>query len=132
MPTSNAVMIHKLQNAINEKFDAKILYNKQQWYSQDQHRAVNQYVIKKAIFDDKRGKFKNIELFSSCSQIQVVLWLRDYWYELNDWPIPTDNEMWNNAKALYEAKNHQPNNINPVCNEDTTERLVRRRPKRKK
>lgn len=113
MPASNSSMIHKLQNAINEKFDAHILYNKQQWYSEKQNRPVSQYVIKKAIYDEKRDKHRNVELFSSCSQIQIVLWLRDYWYELNGWDIPHDNEKWEQAKELYESK-HQPNSIEPV------------------
>lgn len=110
---SNSAMIHKLQNAINQKFDAKILYNKQQWYSKDQHRPVNQYVIRKAYEDIESGRMKTIELFSSCSQIQIVLYLRDYWYELNGWEVPKDNEMWEKAKQKYQEK-HEPNNINPV------------------
>jgi len=113
MPASNSSMIHKLQNAINEKFDAHILYNKQQWYSEKQNRPVSQYVIKKAIYDEQKGKHRNVELFSSCSQIQIVLWLRDYWYELNGWDIPHDNEKWEQAKELYEDK-QKPNDIEPV------------------
>lgn len=112
MATSNSTMIHKLQNAINQKFDAKILYNKQQWYSMEQNRPVNQYVIRKA-YTDVEGRTKYLELFSSCSQIQIVLWLRDYWYELNGWEIPTDNEMWEKAKEKYMEK-HEPNNIDPI------------------
>jgi hypothetical protein len=110
---SNATMIHKLQNAINQNFDAKILYNKQQWYSKDQNRPVNQYVIRKAYEDIESGRMKTIELFSSCSQIQIVLYLRDYWYELNGWDVPQDNEMWNKAKQKYLEK-QEPNDINPV------------------
>lgn len=112
MATSNSTMIHKLQNAINQKFDAKILYNKQQWYSMEQNRPVNQYVIRKA-YTDVEGRTKYLELFSSCSQIQIVLWLRDYWYELNGWEIPTDNEMWEKAKEKYMEK-REPNNIDPI------------------
>ena len=111
-------MIHKLQNAINQKYDARILYNKQQWYSMEQNRPVNQYVIKKAYQDADTGKTKYLELFSSCSQIQIVLWLRDYWYELNGWEVPQDNEMWNKAKEKYMEK-HQPNDIEPVVKESS-------------
>lgn len=116
---SNSAMIHKLQNAINQKFDAKILYNKQQWYSQEQNRAVNQYVIRKAYWDEDAGKMKSMELFSSCSQIQIVLWLRDYWYELNGWEVPKDNKMWEKAKEKYMEKK-QPNDINPVIKRGKT------------
>ena len=30
--------------------------------------------------------------------IQILLFLRDYWFEMNGWDIPTDNEMWNEIK----------------------------------
>ena len=104
MANSNRVMIHKLQNAINQNFGKKILFNKTQWYSNDQDRPVSLYVIKQAIWDEEKQKNKNIELFSSCSMIQIVLFLRDMWYELNGWEVPTDNEDWNKAKAFYNSR----------------------------
>ncbi len=96
--------IKKLQRAINDKFGAKILINKTQYYSQDADRPLELLVIKQAIWDEDKKRFKNVELFSSASDVQIVLWLRDYWYELNGWQVPTDNEEWNQAKAQYEGK----------------------------
>ena len=96
--------IKKLQRAINEKFDAKILFNKTQFVSEKSNKPIELLVIKKAIWDDTKQRYKNIELFSSTSDIQIVLWLRDYWYELNGWEIPTDNKIWNEAKAKYNNK----------------------------
>lgn len=96
--------IKKLQKAINENFDAKILVNKTQYYSEDAERVLELLVIKKAVWDSDKQKFKNVELFSSASDVQIVLWLRDYWYELNGWEIPTDNEEWNKAKEKYEER----------------------------
>ena len=96
--------IKKLQKAINERFDAKILLNKTQYYSKDADRPLELLIVKKAVWDEDKGKFKNVELFSSASDIQIVLYLRDMWYELNGWEIPTDNEDWNNAKEAYQRK----------------------------
>jgi len=96
--------IKKLQRAINDSFNAKILINKTQFYSDKTEKAVELIVIKKAVWDNDKQKYKNIELFSSASDVQIVLWLRDYWYELNGWEIPTDNEQWNEAKAKYEER----------------------------
>lgn len=104
MAQSNSVMIHKLQRAINDNFGQKILYNKTQFYSEQQDRPVTMYVLKQATWDSKRKRNRNIELFSTTSQIQVVLFLRDLWYELNGWEVPTDNEEWNKAKAKYIEK----------------------------
>ena len=98
--------IKKLQRAINEKFDGHILINKTQYYSPQTDRPMELFVIKKAIWDDSKNKFKNVELFSSPSDIQIVLWLRDYWYDLNGWEVPTDNEEWNKAKEAYGRKHN--------------------------
>ena len=95
---SNSVMIHKLQQAINEK-GQRILYSTSQFYSKDQNRPVTVYYIKQSVYDDETGKSKNVELFKSTSQIQIVLFLRDIWFEINGWEIPTDNEQWNKIKA---------------------------------
>ena len=94
---SNTVTIHKLQQALNMR-GCKILYSTSQFYSEQQQRPITQYHIKQAVIDEDTGKNKNIELFKSTSQIQILLFLRDMWYELNGWEIPTDNEIWNNKK----------------------------------
>lgn len=99
--------IKKLQKAINEKFDARLLINKNQYYSEQADRPLELIIIKKAVWNSDKQKFQNVELFSSPSDVQIVLWLRDYWYELNGWEIPTDNEEWNKAKERYEAKQWQ-------------------------
>ena len=98
MPQSNSTMIRKLQRAINEKFSQRILVNKQQWYSIEQDRPITLYVVKQAIYDEQKNRTTNIELFKSSSEIQIVLFLRDMWYELNGWEVPTDNETWNKIK----------------------------------
>jgi len=96
--------IKKLQRAINEKYDIKLLVNKTQFMSNKTHKPIEMLIIKKAIWDEEKQKYRNIEVFSSTSDVQIVLWLRDYWYELNGWEVPTDNEEWNKSKALYISK----------------------------
>lgn len=94
---SNSVMIHRLQRALNSK-GLKILYSTTQFYSEDQDRPVTMYIIKRAVYDEEKGKNMNIELFKSTSQIQIVLFLRDMWYEVNGMEIPQGNEKWNAVK----------------------------------
>ena len=99
-------MIHKLQNAINGK-GYKLLYNKTQFYSEQQNRPVTQYTIKQVVEAEDTATNKKhhyIELFKTCSQIQIVLFLRDFWYDINGWEVPTDNEQWNEAKRKYQEK----------------------------
>lgn len=94
---ANITLIKKLQTALNSK-GMKILYQTQQFYSEQQKRPVTCYVIKQAVWDEQKQRNKNVELFSSFSQIQILLFLRDMWYEVNGWEVPTDNEVWNQAK----------------------------------
>ena len=97
MPASNRTMIHKLQNAINSS-GGKILYEKAQFFSQDQDRPVSIYKISHAV-ESSPGKTKKEKLFESTSMIQIVLYLRDVWYTIQGQEIPTDNESWEAVKA---------------------------------
>ena len=94
---SNSVMIKKLQTAINQQ-GYKLLYSTSQFYSEQQNRPVTIYSIKQAYYDDETGKTKSVELYKSTSQIQIVFFLRDFWYEINGMEIPKDNAQWNAIK----------------------------------
>lgn len=98
--------IKKLQRAINENFGEKLLVNKSQYFSEKSDRPMEILSIKKAIWNEEKRRYKNIEVFSSPSDVQIVLWLRDYWYELNGWEVPTDNEKWLEARKKYEEKHN--------------------------
>ena len=97
MPVSNKTMIHKLQTAINTNGGC-ILIDKIQFYSQDQDRPISLYKISTPGEVMKNGRRKKDVLFETPSQIQVVLYLRDYWWWIQGKPVPTDNEMWNEIK----------------------------------
>ena len=94
MPASNRTMIHKLQNAINQR-GGRVLYEKTQFFSDEQNRPVTIYRVSQAL---PGFKFKKEKLFESTSMIQIVLYLRDLWYTMNGQELPTDNEMWEDVK----------------------------------
>ena len=63
-------------------------------------------------------KTRHLVLFTSASQIQVVLFLRNLWYLINEKPIPPTNKMkgsaeferkWNEFLDIYypDYNNHQ-------------------------
>lgn len=85
----------KIQSAINSRSPSKITISTQQWYSDDKRRPVMCYTIRKS---DEINHRETTVLFKTYSQIQMVLFLRDYWYKLNGWEIPTDNEIWEEVK----------------------------------
>lgn len=101
MPSNYISTAKKLQTAINNKFGLRILINTSQWYSEDQQRPVNMYTVKQ-VLNNEKGKRNAVELFKTYSTVQLTLFFRDLWYELNDWEIPKDNEMWEEIKAKYE------------------------------
>lgn len=95
---SYAQLAKKLQNAINSRINEKLLINTQQWFSHDKQRPITVYVIRKSAVVENKQRPVITDLFKTYSQVQMVLWLRDYWYKLNDWEIPTDNPEWEEVK----------------------------------
>lgn len=100
---SFAQLAKKLQRAINQRTGegVKLLINTSQWYSKDKGRTVTSYVIKQSTTEGEQAYRHNVELFRTYSQVQMVLWLRDYWYELNGWEVPTNNNTWEELKMEY-------------------------------
>ena len=79
-----------------------VVINTSQFESVDKCKFVNQYHIKKQIQDpDNKNKSTMVELFNSCAQIQVTLFLRDLYYEKKGLEIPHDNPVWEEAKARW-------------------------------
>ena len=71
----------------------KILCNRSQFYSQQQQRPVTIYKICQPTWNTKTERYSNKEIFSSASQIQIVLFLRNLWYLINEKDIPPTNRM---------------------------------------
>lgn len=90
--------IRKLQLACNTKFNEQLCYNVVQFWSDKAKRNINRYTIVKQIDDPATGKRGKEELFGTYSLIQVVYFMRDYWYLLNGIELPTDNEKWNKIR----------------------------------
>ncbi len=59
---SNTTMIHKLQQGIN-LLGGKITYHQTQFYSQDQDRPINIYIVKKATWDEEKKRNINTDFY---------------------------------------------------------------------
>lgn len=100
MPAGQTRTIKKLQQAL--QFEGElILITTSQFYSAEKKMPVTRYHIKKQVQSEERYKSSTVELFSSCSQIQITLFLRDYYYEVKGYEVPHDNPIWEAAKAKY-------------------------------
>lgn len=88
----------KLQTAIKHKFGINLLLNTTQWHHKDKDICINVYTVKQSVWNKEKNKQITTDLYTTYSQIQLVLYLRDMWYELNGWEVPTDNETWENIK----------------------------------
>lgn len=104
---SNSTNIRKLQSALNRN-GRKILYSTSQFYSMQQDRPITVYMLKEAVYNEETQRTHAVELFKSTSQIQILLFLRDLWYEMNGWEVPTDNPMWEDIKAKMKEKAADP------------------------
>ena len=118
MPAGNTKLLRRLQSAINAYSPEKILVSQNEWYSDKRRSPITSYVIKKALTPENplKGRKKTVELFSTTSQIQAVLYLRDYWCSLRGMEIPTDNEYWNTIKItkglVIDAKDKETEILN--------------------
>lgn len=98
--------INKLQKAINAK-NGRIIINHTQFYSEQSKRAIGLYTIKQAYWNEEKRRTESYEIYSSYSQLQTVLFLRDYWYNMNHWKIPDDNKEWIAMREKYYASHQQ-------------------------
>lgn len=105
MPNSNLTMINKLMTAIRMN-GGKLLLDRVQFFSEEQNRPITMYKV-----NEVRGKKRT--LFDTASQIQVVMFLRDYWFIMQGKELPTGQKDWvkirerkqfdwTGAKLLYE------------------------------
>lgn len=101
MPAGQTRTIKKLQQAL--QFEGElILITTSQFFSEEKRVPVTRYHIKKQVqVEGEKYKSSQVELFSSCSQIQITLFLRDYYYEVKGYEVPHDNPIWEAAKAKY-------------------------------
>ena len=100
---SNATMIKKLVGALNRN-NQRVLYTTSQFWSAEANRPVTVYHVKRAVWDEEKDKFYNIDLYRSTSQIQIVLFLRDMWYTINGKEVPQNNDLWTEIKDNYSQK----------------------------
>lgn len=82
MANNLTTLIKKLQMAINLT-GRKLLYSTSQFYSEDQGRPITMYILHEYAYDKKKDKNVKVELFRTASQIQMLLYLRDIWEEVN-------------------------------------------------
>ena len=97
-------VIKKLQNAINDTGKRHITINKTQYYNEQDNKIAEVIYVKEAVPDKKTGTVKYVEIFSSASDVSIVLFLRDVWYELCGREIPTDNPAWEEQKRKYAVR----------------------------
>lgn len=88
--------ISKLTQALNMK-GANVLYNKKQFMGKE-GKPHNLFTISVAEWDADKHKYISREIYKTTSTARIALFLRDMWFEVNGWELPTDNEMWNQIR----------------------------------
>ena len=101
MAGGQTFLIKKLQQALTYEGEL-VLITTSQFFSLDKHKYVTRYHVKKQVFEpDSDKKSTIVELFNSCSMIQITLFLRDYLYEIKGEEVPHDNPYWEEVKAKW-------------------------------
>lgn len=95
--------IKRLKIAIRQKANIKLLITTKEWFSEEKQVLMPYYIISQHHYDAKTRKSSQEELFRCGNKIKVVLFLRDYWYQLNNWEIPKD-EYWDEQKKEYKFR----------------------------
>ena len=101
--------INKLIQALNMK-GYGLMYNKKQFMGKE-GKPHNLYSVTQAKWLPEKGKYGSIEVYKSTSTIRIVLFLRDLWFSVNGWELPTDNEMWNGIREAEKDKWAQPEQV---------------------
>lgn len=81
--------VYKLQVGINNlNLPFKVVYNQNQFYSEEKRKPINIYSIKFVAYDEEKGKNKYTEVYKSGVQLYMVFFMRNLWYTLTDKEIP--------------------------------------------
>ena len=94
--------INKLIVALNQK-GLMLMYNKKQFMGVE-GKPHNLYTVTQAKWNDDKKKYGSVEVYKSTSTVRVVLFLRDLWFSVNGWDLPTDNELWNKIREDEKGK----------------------------
>ena len=80
--------IFKLQTGINRTGALKVVYNQNQFYSEEQRKPITIHSIKFVTYDSEKEKNVYTEVFKSGTQLFVVFFLRNVWFTLINREIP--------------------------------------------
>lgn len=86
----------RLMQAINSRGHKLTLSIKQ--FIGREGQPHNMYSVNRAFWNEEKGKYIHEELYSTTSMVRITLFLRDMWFELNNWELPTDQEAWNRIR----------------------------------
>lgn len=100
--------IQRLQLGINKYADAleeqgipasHVMFNTNQFFSPQQRRPINMYIIKIVEWSEEKQKNEYTEVFKTAQQLYVVFFLRNYLYRLRGEEIPVTDfpdfeKMW--------------------------------------
>lgn len=95
--------INRLKIAIRQKSGIKLLITKKEWFSEQKQVLMPYYIISQHHYDPKTKKTTQEELFKAGNKVKVLLFLRDYWYTLNNWEIPR-GEFWDEKEERYKVR----------------------------
>lgn len=85
-------MSKKLMKAINSR-GYIITHAKREFMAKD-NTIHNMNTLSIVSFNEEKQKYESTPIYSTPSQVRLVMYLRDFWFIINDMELPTDQELW--------------------------------------
>jgi len=94
----------KLMQALNAN-GCKLTFNVKEFMGVE-GKPVKYYSVCAAEWNENRHKYDSRELYSTTSLLRIVFYLRDMWYSLNGWDLPTDQKQWNELREKIKQEDN--------------------------
>ena len=86
----------KFVKALNSR-GYTVTYGSREFMAKD-NKIHNMNMLYLVTYNSEKQKYESSPLYSTPSLVRLVIYLRDFWYIINDLELPTDQELWNSIR----------------------------------
>lgn len=86
----------KLMKALNSR-GFIVTYGRREFMGRD-NTIHNMNMLYLLSYNEEKHKYESTPIYSTPSQVRLVMYLRDFWYIIEGKELPTDQELWNKLR----------------------------------
>ncbi|MCF0231165.1 MAG: hypothetical protein HUJ63_02595 [Enterococcus sp.] len=102
MAGNQLTIAKRLMKGLNNVYGHKFTLSTKQFMGTE-GQPHNYFSLAEAVYDKEKHKYYNSEIFSTCSLLRIVFYLRDIMYIEQGKELPTDQEQWNKVREELQA-----------------------------